>query len=82
MEVDLEMQSPLDAECLMPIERWLEGVVTRFFTDYDGYGHWATKKRVDRTTIVHPSDVMSAEPNKPDTTKVPQWATHICWYNR
>lgn len=58
---------------LMLLDTFSKAVESRFFTDYDGFGHYATGIKVSNITI---------KPSEFHRTKVPHWATHIMWYNR
>jgi hypothetical protein len=59
--------SELDKECLMSAEEFLMDEESGTIIDDDGCGYWATLDKV--------SDV-SCFSEKPD------WATHVCWYNK
>ena len=79
---DLKLQfrklSDFDKDCLMTINSWMEGVRSGLFVDYDGYGDLATANHKSNLEIV-PSTVTN---NKNKNWTPPDWATHICWYNK
>jgi hypothetical protein len=57
----------------MPMADWLSCVRSGGFIDYDGYGHLATATNKSEN-VVRPSDVK--------LYTMPEWATHVVWYNR
>lgn len=61
---------------LMPLEEWLAGVRSNFFTDYDGHGYWATETGYDPDEQITPGYVHAGR-NVP-----PKGATHVIWFNR
>jgi hypothetical protein len=66
-ELGLHEFNDLDKECLMSAEEFAEHEDSGGITDYDGHGYWATDKKVSKV------DCFCAKP---------EWATHVCWYNR
>jgi hypothetical protein len=56
-------------------EEWLGAVDSAGFIDYDGFGYLATATETSNITI-YPSDITCFK------VKLPDWATHIIWYNR
>ena len=65
-----------DRGCLMDIKEFMQDVKDGGFTDYDGFGKWATK---DMVTVGYGDDVTSI-------IKIQQAIrdgfTHVCWYNK
>jgi hypothetical protein len=61
---------------LIPINEFFDAVKHDFFIDYDGVGHWATEKEMDKDEEVYPSKVVK------DGYVKPEWATHVIWYNQ
>lgn len=59
----------------MVIKEWLDCCKTNFFIDYDGWGYYATAKRMSEVKV-RPSDTEA-----PDFA-IPEWATHIVWFNK
>lgn len=59
--------------CHMTIGEWKECVEGGGFIDYDGYGDLATETECSNIEI-SPSQAFKYE--------IPDWATHICWYNK
>ena len=60
---------------IMPVADWLEGVKYGGFIDYDGFGNLATAT-VKTQISISPSDITVLN------VKIPDWCTHIVWYNR
>jgi hypothetical protein len=59
---------------LMTISDFIEGCkVGPLFTDYDGFGYYATKDKESDITV-YPSDIMSGVYRKD--------FTHVVWYNK
>ena len=50
------------------------------FIDYDGYGNWSDGKRVFQYEDVIPSQIVRKK--KGGTLDIPEWATHVAWYNQ
>lgn len=63
----------LDEECLMTFEEFKISAKYGIFTDDDGYGYYATSDKVSNVYINF-SDVLN--------NTVPEWVTHVCWYNK
>jgi hypothetical protein len=58
----------------MTLEEFIDGCkVGPMFTDYDGFGNYATKDKVSNI-IIYPSDITSGKYRKD--------FTHIMWYNK
>lgn len=64
---ELRHLSDLEKKCLMSAEEFLECEESETIIEDDGCGYWATHDKV--------SDV-NCFAIKPD------WATHVCWYNK
>lgn len=60
---------------LMSLEDFEGSCLGGGFIDYDGYGNLATKDKKSDIEI-YPSLI------KNNTVKIPEWATHVVWYNR
>jgi len=58
---------------LMTLEEWLECCEDELLIDDDGWGYLATKTKESNISI-SPSDRHHFD--------FPEWATHICWYNK
>lgn len=58
---------------LMTKEEYLESVQCGGFIDYDGFGHPSDGVIQDPNTFISPSKFGS---------DIPDWATHIVWFNR
>ena len=65
----------LDKECKQKIEDFKEGVIFGMFTDDDGFGYYATD------TEVSDCEIEFWDFDK-DNYNVPEWATHVVWYNK
>lgn len=59
----------------MTMRDWLATVNSGGFIDYDGHGHLATKDG-HSGMIINPTDVTVLK------VRIPDWATHVVWYNR
>ena len=59
--------SEFDRECLMTAEEFDQDADSGFLTSDDGSGYWATDKKVSRVSC---------------WSSQPEWATHVCWYNK
>jgi hypothetical protein len=66
-ELGLKDFDELDRECLMPAQEFEEGEDCGMLTSDDGHGYWATDKKVSNVSCWR---------------EKPEWATHVCWYNR
>lgn len=64
-----------DPDDLMTWQEFMDAVEGGFFIDYDGYGELATADSVSDVRV-YPS-----EAGHPSYRR-PEWATHVCWYNR
>ena len=60
---------------LMPISEWLKGVQCGGYIDYDGHGNLSNGTE-ESNVVVQPSDITEKG------MKLPEWATHIVWFNR
>lgn len=72
---DYELKD-IDKSCgdLMTLQDFIEGCeIGPLFTDYDGFGEYATKNKVSNITV-YPSDIISRKFRKD--------FTHIMWYNK
>jgi len=62
---------------IMPRHEFIECVECGGFIDYDGMGNFATETMVeDSGDWLKPSHL-----SRPDFVW-PEWATHVCWYNK
>ncbi len=59
----------------MTMGDWVECVKSGGFIDYDGYGELANENSVSNIEV-SPSDITAFNLTMPD------WATHVIWYNR
>lgn len=57
---------------LMTLQDFRVAVGQGVFIDYDGYGHYARNGVADDSAIALPSEI----------DKMPEWATHVVWFNR
>lgn len=57
----------LDRDCLMTAQEYIEDADNGFLTCDDGNGYWATEKMISNVSC---------------TKSQPEWATHVCWYNK
>ncbi len=57
---------------LMTVSEFREHCESGMFIDYDGHGYPATEKQMDGGVTIRPSS----------RTLIPEWATHIVWFNR
>lgn len=70
----MHSQNSLDKECLMGFKEFEEGCKNGpLFSNYDGYGCYATKDEISDIEIV-PSDIISGIYRKD--------FDYICWYNK
>ena len=58
----------------MTLEEWVNAVNSGAFIDYDGDGHLATADKC--------SDIVIKPSSLKDDFVIPDWVTHIVWYNR
>jgi len=58
---------------LMTIQDWIDCCDDGCLTDDDGCGELATNKEVSNVVIA---------PSDRKTMKIPDWATHVAWYNK
>jgi hypothetical protein len=66
-ELGLREFSDLDKRCLMSAEEFMQDEESGGITGDDGHGYWATDKKVSNVSCWR---------------EKPEWATHVCWYNR
>jgi len=59
---------------LFTLEDFKSLVTNGLITDYDGAGHFATENEMIRGRTPLPASLLIAE--------VPEWATHIVWFNK
>ncbi len=57
----------------MTLEEFKSVAERGMFTDYDGFGELATSTQCS-DVVIKPSDVGSMP--------IPEWATHVMWFNR
>ncbi len=71
----LTKMTPRDLEWgdLMSIENFRGAVKAGMFRNYDGFGKLATETE-ESDIEIYPSMFLSME--------VPDWATHVMWYNK
>ncbi len=62
-----------DSGDYMSLDSFKKSVECDALTDDDGYGELATETEVSSVNIL-PSDL--------GTMKLPDWATHVVWYNK
>lgn len=62
-----------DEECKMPMGAFKQGVEYNCYTDYDGYGYYATESKISNIYIDF-DEVLN--------DNYPSWATHVCWFNK
>ena len=73
MPVHFNKISHIDKDCQMPIKTFQNLVKQRCFTDYDGYGYYATETE-ESNQYVELSELVKGI--------YPEWATHVMWYNK
>ena len=61
---------------VMTLDEFIECVEDGSFIDYDGHGNWATQTHLLPFVNVYPSNVRKHK------DRIPDWVTHVCWYNR
>ena len=71
-----QLTSLTDYGDLIPIKEWLSDVECGGFIDYDGFVSWACEDGMLDDHDVYPSDVKKID------FVIPDWATHVMWYNR
>jgi hypothetical protein len=69
----MKMRKICEDACLMTREEFMNDVETNSLIDYDGFGEFATETEV--------SDI-PVSPSEVKNIKWPDWATHVCWYNK
>ena len=73
MENNITPWDDFHKECKMTLKEFIKGVKNGCFTDYDGYGVYATKKGYTGI-IICPSDVL-------DNHYKAEYP-YICWFNK
>lgn len=73
-DVKFKSLQSYEIEDLIEISEWLADVDNELFIDYDGWGDYVKGDQVSNVDA-HPSDAI-------DRINVPEWATHVLWYNR
>lgn len=63
----LQKMSDFDRECLMSAEDFLDDADSGCLISDDGSGYWATETMVSEVSC---------------WADKPEWATHVCWYNK
>ena len=63
----LKNLNSLDCECLMSSQEFLEDVSLGCITSDDGSGYWATETQISEVSCWN---------------SMPEWATHVCWFNK
>lgn len=66
-EDGMKVMSKLDLECRMNASEFIEDADNGYLMSDDGSGYWATE---------------TMRSNISCWSERPQWATHVCWYNR
>jgi len=72
---EIMFYKPRDYGDKMTTAEFLEDVESGCFIDYDGHGYFGTDTQ-ESDQMVIPSET------KEDSFFLPEWATHIYWYNR
>lgn len=72
-EEGLKFEDIPDYADMMPIKEWMECCECGGFIDYDGHGELATATQVSNIII---------QPSERESMEIPEWATHVAWYNR
>lgn len=71
---------------LMTVEDFAECVKTGGFIDYDGWGNLAIVDKCSSLTVTPSSfkkgKCFTAIFEHRDQIDIPDWATHVVWYNR
>lgn len=63
-------------DCYMTWEKFVAACRGGALTDDDGHGELATDEHYISSLRVHPSKALRNDYPRPD------WATHVCWYNK
>lgn len=66
-DLGLKEMDEFDLECLMSAEEFLDYADSGTIIPDDGSGYWATENKISR---------ISCWVDQPD------WATHVCWFNK
>ena len=74
---DVVFESIPDHGDVFELQRFIESCRSHVFIDYDGYGNLATEDKCS-SVYVSPSNLVVLA----DRNELPEWATHIVWYNR
>ena len=69
---------PVSESCgtVMTVKDWLGCVENGGFIDYDGSGSLCRDGKWESETGISPSDITVFK------VTIPEWATHVVWYNR
>lgn len=77
IDVQFRLADPDELEsCYMPWEEFVSCCETNTLTDDDGHGELATKDHHVSNVRIFPGDAIDKNYVRPD------WATHVCWYNK
>ena len=77
VDVKFRLAEPDELEsCYMPWEEFVSCCETNALTDDDGHGELATTDHHVSNVRIHPRDAINEGYVRPD------WATHVCWYNK
>jgi len=77
IDVKFRLAEPDELEsCYMPWKEFVSCCETNAFTSDDGFGELATTDHHVSDVRVHPRDALDESYVRPD------WATHVCWYNK
>lgn len=71
--IDLHILTDFDKKCHQSIADFREMLLSGFFNYDDGHGYYATNDAVSNEEIDF-DDILNYE--------IPNYATHICWYNK
>lgn len=63
-------------DCYMPWAEFVASCRANAFIDDDGFAELATEDHHVSDVRLYPSDAIREDYKRPD------WATHVCWYNR
>lgn len=66
-ELGFEQMDEFDLDCLMTAEEFMDYEDSGAIIPDDGHGYWATDKQVSKVSC---------------WAEKPEWATHVCWYNK
>ena len=90
MIMPYELSELPDFGDVMPLESFIDCVKSGGFIDYDGHGYLSDGKRMSNMIVV-PSkfeqgqtsifDIL-VEHNEMTWGRIPEWATHVVWFNK